>query len=594
MRKQLKLLLLVATVLALFVMAMIVGSAAEVDVADETALKEAITNAQNGDVIKLTAPITLTEQLSISTGITLDGNGQTITLDASVTSGYMFNLSAADENMTITLKNFTADAKSLTSATEDSFIGFCGNGKFVFEQITAETSVQLISSSANDENNWYGYRMEITDCNLTTTSQGTNCILSTATTVNYNAAPEEGVEYVKVVLTNTTITTTTSRVFKIEGGTLILDSCTVNATKAACLYADSLTVNYIVKSESAPFRSVFNVAQLTDVRQNSSVTIGREGMNDDISVTAVKSYMFRFRGTSNGAAHITIHSGTFVCAENIYIANIKTGEGTGGFTVYNGTFIHTIIDTGTPKPIMFICEDYGDVLTLKNAVMLAPVDKQVTDGRALDANVQGVLYGGRAYKVYAVHEGDFVNSAEAGAGLYVESAVTGSGLRFETTIDRSYIDELLTKTGKTITDLKFYTLIAPTDYLAKANGVFTKAALDTALGVGNTNYIAIPAVYSLTGITEGVVTGDITYSGTLVSLRSYTRGYAAVSMIEYQDGANTVTLYGDFDSIDNARNAKQVAQNMVDDVTSEYNTVWVPATDPKAAVVDKYITGIVD
>ena len=87
----------------------------------------------------------------------------------------------------------------------------------------------------------------------------------------------------------------------------------------------------------------------------------------------------------------------------------------------------------------------------------------------------------------------------------------------------------------------------------------------------------------------GAVVADITYSAALVNLKSYTRGYAAVSVIEYEG----TTVYGAFSSVDNVRSAKQVADNMIADAASDYNVAWKPVSDPKAAVVDKYATGIV-
>ena len=65
MRKQLKVLLLVAMVAVLFVMAMIVGSATETEVADGAALVQAVANAEEGDTIKLTANVTLDAALVI-------------------------------------------------------------------------------------------------------------------------------------------------------------------------------------------------------------------------------------------------------------------------------------------------------------------------------------------------------------------------------------------------------------------------------------------------------------------------------------------------------------------------------------------------
>lgn len=628
MRKQLKVLLLVATVLALFVMAMIVGSAAEVEVADGAALVQAVANAQEGATIKLTAPITLDAALTINKAITLDGNGKTIT---STAEDFMFVLTAEDEK-TVTLKNFTASAAG-------SFVQFFGNGAFVFEDVIATCAGQLIYSGADASNLFMSYSMEITNCTLTSTMAAKGHLIGHAKRhVNKGEKPNEDTPFVTITVTNTTITAATDggNVFKVEQCELTLDSCTVNAPNSIVLYSDTYTAIINVKSESAPFKSEFDAKDFVYVRPvDSTITIGRKDESDDIKVTVsdcvIIAYKYKVAYTFYGGTYTSTGTaamfqlGLADDALTISNANIISNNGAPFFGVYTGTdvastftaeycefkFVGTsagfvdaaatnatvnyeycvFVVTAAPADVAL----FGANDLLDTVIVLAPAGAKLTADKTLDSYAKSVKYAAADYKLYAAIAGAFENSA-AGAGLYVDSTADASGLRFETTISKTFIDKLLADTNKTIADLKFYTLIAPMDYVAAANGIFTKASLDEAEALEGVavKYVAIEAVTSLAGIEGGAVVSDITYNGALVSLNSYTRAYAAVSMIEYVDGGNTVTLYGDFDSVDNARAAKQVADNMIEDATSEYNTVWAPATAPQKAVVDKYATGIVD
>ena len=102
MRKQLKVLLLVATVAVLFVMAMIVGSAA-VEIYDgedyvdaKDTLAEAIAAAEEGNTIKLTESVTVDATLVIDKSLNIDGGDFTITSSA---ADYVFTFSTDGDNL---------------------------------------------------------------------------------------------------------------------------------------------------------------------------------------------------------------------------------------------------------------------------------------------------------------------------------------------------------------------------------------------------------------------------------------------------------------------------------------------------------------
>ena len=221
------------------------------------------------------------------------------------------------------------------------------------------------------------------------------------------------------------------------------------------------------------------------------------------------------------------------------------------------------------------------------ALVVAPEGSKVTDTVTLDASALTVKYAGESVKLWAIGAG-FENTG-AGASIYVDTTANAddSGLRFESVIAQSVISEILAEAGEGAM-LKYYTLIAPLDYVAKANGQFTKEAL------GEGNYVAIQAVNSL-DTTDGVK-----FSGTLVSLNSFERYYAAVAMIEVVVGGTmdengvvtggtlVKTVYGDFNSTDNARTAQQVANDLINDAEGEYVNEY---TTEQKAIVDKYAAG---
>jgi len=104
MRKQFKMLLLVAMILTLFVMAMLVSSASEaapyVALNGETVVSEhpnfkaayAVVQAGEADTIRLDADVTLNETLDLNANVIIDGNGHTMTFSSTVRSGFMLTL----------------------------------------------------------------------------------------------------------------------------------------------------------------------------------------------------------------------------------------------------------------------------------------------------------------------------------------------------------------------------------------------------------------------------------------------------------------------------------------------------------------------
>ncbi|MBR2464074.1 MAG: hypothetical protein IKB41_01395 [Clostridia bacterium] len=607
MRKQLKVLLLVAMVAVLFVMAMIVGSATETEVADGAALVDAVANAEEGDTIKLTANVTLDAALVIDKPLTIDGGDFTIT---STSADYIFKFGTDGE---INIQDVTA-----TSTTAGAFQIITVNGTYILDDVNLDVAGLILNHTAAKGNVFEGgYILRVSNCVWTSSATNAHLISHPKRAVNEGVEPEEGEYPCEATFTKVTVNANTIyHIFKLEGARVIIDGCTVNnANTGRVFYADTFPSYVTIQSEAGP--SLFNVGEFVGCGNKAYVIeIGREGENDDITVNATAS-VFHFR--SSALPQITINGGTYNRTGDDKMM-FECGLGT-TLTIKGATFTSTgaaPLFNGYSKPLLatYIFENCTFDIAGKTFASLANAVVLTSGCTGLDANAMTVKYGGADYKLYAAGNG-FENSAAAGAGLYVDSTVNGSGLRFETVISKAAIDNIVATLNAAIAkkeeveveeldpelamtvaklELKFYTIIAPVDYVAKAGGVFTKAALDAA-DITGTKYVVVEAVNSLAGINaerSEVDAAGVTYSAALVNLKSYTRGYAAVSMIEYKDNTGaTVTYYGAFSSVDNVRSAKQVADNVIADAASDYNVAWKPVSDPKAAVVDKYATGIV-
>ena len=307
----------------------------------------------------------------------------------------------------------------------------------------------------------------------------------------------------------------------------------------------------------------------------------------DATITAYVGNVFNF--AEDAAGTLTVEDCYItVCGTEQSIVNDAAGTST--ITLTKSSFAvenvqETTVETVTTKIALFV-----GTIEFNDVAVLAKEGTLVQGTSVLDAYAYGISYSGNVeYKLWVADAGDFENSAAADEKLYVATGdIEQSGLKFSTEISKAVIDGLIAeKTSKGIKDIRFYTLVAPMDYLVEARGVFTKEALDAARGNDKTNYVAIEAVNSLEGFNAGTnaTTADtVKFSGSLVSLNSYTRVYAAVSMIVFEYNDNTTdTFYGDFCSADNARTAQQVAGIVKD----------LPDYQTATAIVNKYLSGVV-
>ncbi len=573
MRKQLKVLLLVAMVAVLFVMAMIVGSAAETEVATGPALVDAVANATDEDIIKLTADVTLDAPLAINKSITINGQGNTITLAESVTSGVMFDVSDSVE--TFTIQNVTVDADGLAnpSGAANGLFKFSGEVEFMAENVISEFKCFLFIPAVA------GTKIDFKGCTLT--------YIGNYQVVRYGKAL--GPASITFDDCDITAMTVDTAVFKAETTTITFNDCDID-TNGTVHYSDSTAVNLIVTGAETDIKAEYLAS--FKPKAAASVTIGTNGSNDNIQIECSAAIVRFNRTGAYGPFTFNAYSGTLTATEGAAvftsIATATTTVNLKGVTIVGSLFgaesttgivtlenctvreetgvnlaeydLSTLIASNivvVPASLIVNNKAMIDYKSFAGKVVLAPAGTMVTATQANDTYVQAVTYGGNSYKMYVADAGDFENAAAAGASVRQDL----NGLMFATEISKEDVEAILAANSVTLADLRFYTLIAPMDYIAKANGVFTKDALN-ATDIAGTKYVAIQAQNSLLGITDGAWDQDATavaYSGVLSQLKSQTRGYAAVAMIEFTVGGTTTTLYGDFCTLDNVRSATQVA-----------------------------------
>ena len=619
MRKQLKLLLLVATVVALFAMAMIVGSAATTEVSTADDFMNAVENATAGDIIKLRADITVTDSIpTITQELTIDGakttdvNGKVIathTITSTISTGAMFDVAEAAGKFTI--KNVTLVADGLVAPTkdDDNYL-FMINGavEFKAENVTSTLKCFLFQLADTNSDNVGGAKIDFVDSILNYT--GTYQIIRYSHKANPN--------YIKFDGCTINSTSTQEGLIKAEDSTVTLHSCKVTHGHNIFLSdsnGDTGAAHYIISGENTKIQ-VPSIANLKNASCQYTVTFGEEGKTYKMDIECSNYFLYL---QQNGT--LTIHGGTYTCTGGTYgfrvsakvSVSIKNAKIiTNGGNLFNRGGASTTVEkctiefeggsnaflaaasAVTYKDSTIVITDGVPTVTLlsdgeilDNTVILAPAGTVVNSSLTFTGFEMDVKYAGKAYKIWEKFAGNITNT-ETGAQIYVDTAnVSTSGLRFNTKLDGGAIATLVGHgfTATTLLDtvggytLKFYTLIAPMDYVHEA-GAFTKDALGE-LSVSGAKYADILANTTLNRDTYAT-DGYISYAGALINLQSYERVYAAVAMIEVWNGnAVEATYYAGFDSSLNARTAQQVAVAVQGDE-------WTTA---QKAIVDAYAAG---
>ena len=674
MRKQLKLLLLVATVVALFAMAMIVGSAATIEVGTVDELKAAIGDctadpavvgtAQEGDTVKLTTSLTLPDgvKINLDKAITIDGdagNGNKYAIHFKSTTGFLIQFYASGA----TVKNVTVTSDMTSSGSSGIANGLFAvaagtTGTFTIDGVNAEIAGCIMRHLAAKTTKTDGYTLVVKNSTLKTTeTTARGFVFGQHAAATGAETPRQSATFTNCVLE---FVGTSTNDICFEGALVTFDGCTITAastgTGKGLFYVQSLSTDFIFKG-----KTTISCKNFANVTKGGKIIFGEENKTNEITLN-IDGYMTRNTNTSldkiafygatvnctngylvgyltgvteliakdatfnmkNGGAIIQEYKATGACAATFegctiisgadaeYVQhglywNNQTTERKCTINYKNCTIIvaaplatvttegegEEAVTTVTPFTLFedAVMDKLGDGI-----VLAVPADTTVKASLTINRYAQTVKYATKELKLWYELGGHFITTPEA--SIYVDTAnVATSGLRFNTelsvwdveTLTGVSFDMLLEESGDQT--LKFYTLVAPLDYVFKA-GAFTKEALDSKItltpeeqAAGKKKYVAIQANNTLNRDTYA---SDevITYSGALIELKSYERVYAAIAMIEVWSGDTLdATYYANFSTNVNGRTAQQIAKAVQE--SAEYAEM-VPA---QKAIVDAYAAG---
>ena len=153
-----------------------------------------------------------------------------------------------------------------------------------------------------------------------------------------------------------------------------------------------------------------------------------------------------------------------------------------------------------------------------------------------------------------------------------------TGLRFTAMLGADYLNALVGDA----TDYSYGIIIAPTDYVAEANGVFTVEALKAL-----SYEVAYKEIKAENLQNDPTADGCYVFTGTLVNVQkeNYNRDFSAIAYVKVGD----TYYYSNYNEADNARNIAEVASNACADTSAEQNEVYQYAvTDGETVVYSPY------
>ncbi|MBR2010834.1 MAG: hypothetical protein IKA06_03705 [Clostridia bacterium] len=437
MRKQLKLLLLVATVLALFVMTMIVSSASleapYVALSGETVVSEhsdfadayAVVKAGNADTIRIDTDVILNAGLSLDTDVVIDGAGHTIAMDSAVRTGWMFTL--AQDNVSVTVKNATL-VHNFTPTTAGRTAGlFFAGGDYVsltVKNVVAENVAgEFINALKSTEKCASGITFIVEDSVLRT--EHTLRVISFSS----NEAGDKITKKNTVVLRNSTLESGTTgskqgMFYGINTDVLVESSHIIMDDAAGYVFYGDTT-----KAENGTYVTItgsskFEVGGISKFGSDSFIVFGTPGGNDPIEVDVKSFILYQQKNTEQT---YTFHSGTY--RSDSYLIRISN-KIRSHFNIHGGTFIADKSDAVIRYESTVVCDINitGGEFHLSNAKGLIDLRGKVTESGlvlpAADKAVPGAIkiYLDSAAAANATAIKDFFKTdawKESGAHFYI-------------------------------------------------------------------------------------------------------------------------------------------------------------------------------
>ena len=630
MKKPIRFIFFAFLVMLLLAATLVVASATERQVSTQAELESAVSSVANGDVIVVTANMSLSSDIALNVNKTYTLCGSTPSVTVTFTSGG-FVVSAG--NVTIKDIRIVANASNavkIAAAAATVTVGEAG-GANANTYIESEGSVAGNSKSATGcaffltygkltikSGTFYGSNRAVWQCTL---------IIDGGDFYQNKTLVQAEDKYAHIWATNSDGGTLT-----INGGTFTRDS---NAPyECAALLLDSGSAKSNVTIKGGTFKNMTR-GVLIDRCNMLTISGGTfTSVATDAGNCALICYHKQTEGAVSGTVKVT--GGTFIgSVENSTSALVYANAGkfifSGGtfttkgntmfdialqkaagdsFEISGGTYIldqasaggvilrttvgvsnevnngfdadptkvfywsdvdikltgGTFVDRrATPSPL--IDANASDSLViLGDAVLLSRYAKgyfvDVNDAVGTDIafaqNTVTVLYNGSNYYCYRAYEqgGSTTYSPEMEAGANVTITDDYDGIRFASYIPASVVSAL---SGKAYT---FGTLIAPADYVVVAGG-FTHAKMDQLKTTANLSitYVDIAAKNSI----QQKPDGSISFAGTLIHLKSYTRDYAAVSYVK----VGSTYYYSTYDVTENARTMERVAKSAYTTVVEE-------------------------
>ena len=149
-----------------------------------------------------------------------------------------------------------------------------------------------------------------------------------------------------------------------------------------------------------------------------------------------------------------------------------------------------------------------------------------------------------------------------------------TGLRFTAMLGADYLNALVGDA----TDYSFGIIIAPTDYIAEANGVFTVEALKAL-----SYEVAYKEIKAEKLQNDPTADGCYVFTGTLVNVQeaNYNRDFSAIAYVKVGD----TYYYSSYNEADNSRNIAEVAESACNDTATEQSEVYQYAVTEGETVV---------
>ena len=345
MRKQFKMLLLVATVLALFVMTMIVSSASEeapyVALNGETVVSEhgsfsaayEVVKAGNANTIRLDADVVLSACIELDADVIIDGGNHTMTFDNTVRNCWMFTFVA--ENLNVTVKNVTIK-HSLPAVdiarSSGLFLLLNGTTLNVKNVISDNHGGDLIIAEAVNS----GITLTVEDSVLKTNYVRQAFMFSLAKDSDGNISHERNT----LTFKNTTMSGKNSLSSKRGmlysiGTDVFIDSCNVE------------TPGYFLHMDAGSYANTFTITGDTNINagwlgytkgNNNIWTIGTQDDGPQPNIH-VQEQLDNWNNAVAGT--ITIYGGTFTSEKYFF----RLSKGAHNINIQGGTFI---LDKGYP------------------------------------------------------------------------------------------------------------------------------------------------------------------------------------------------------------------------------------------------------